>query len=197
MAQVPQPVAAPQTQSLIITAAQRAAYATRVTANDASRTIVEHLNELAGMVSGQVLRSMTSSNSFGSAFVTTPAAEDWLFESNPPSIRSVFVPSLADLGADPDLHKVEIRAGLLCSDPNQTEDVVDIRLVDLSAGQPVAGSQASAPLSGTDQDQIVWGPWVEAPTNNSYLVDFRKQNDNSVSTATARNQFIHIRLLRR
>lgn len=190
-------------QSLIITAAQRAAYATRVTANDENRTLVQHLNALAESLSapsGTVAYSLLSSNSYGSAFITTPLAEAWLFESNPSplAVRSVFLPWADHLGVDPDLHKVEIRAGLVCSDPNQTEDLMNVRLIDMSTGLPIAGSEASAELSGADQDQVILGPWVEAPaTNHSYLIDFRKQNDNSNSTATARNQILYIRIVMR
>lgn len=202
MAQVPQPIPEnPSPTGLAIVAAQRGAYSERFTdAEGVSRTLVEHLNALAqasGASSGSVVRSFQISNTFGSSTVNTPNAEAWHNDSTP-ATAVLFVPSLEDLGIDdPNNYRVEARGGVLASDPNSTADLLEVRIVDLEAASPVAGSLGSGPLAGSDLDVVVLTPWVEIRTNTSFLVDFRKLNDNLAAVATVRNQFLYLRITRR
>jgi len=130
--------------------------------------------------------------------VNSPASEAWLFESSPAGgIKTLYVPTLAQLGASAEEYKLQARATVVALDVNATEDDVSVRVIDISKSEPVAGSSATGALNGENTEQQVQSGFFDITGGIAYFVDARKHNGNSASAAALARQELLIQAVKK
>ena len=130
--------------------------------------------------------------------ISSPAAEAWALESSPAGgIKAIYVPTLEQLGADPEQYKLQAKAAVVALDFNATSDNVSIRVIDLSKTTPVAGSSATGALNGENSEQQIESEFFDITPGLAYFVDARKHTDNSALAAAFARQELLIRVVKK
>jgi len=182
-----------------IAAIQKGAYSPQVRLADGrSMSLADYCEKyIVNDTPGAVADFWVLENFYGTSLAQTPASEGWMSAAGAVYYRGLFVPSLQDLGIDPNKYKVEVSAAAVVRDALGTADPVDIRLLSVPANTEISGAGATLVVSGEAKEEIVQGDWVEVPTNAQYFVDIRKRNVGGIQTVQARRQLLFMRLVRR
>lgn len=130
--------------------------------------------------------------------VNSPASDGWLYESSPAGgIKTLYVPTLEMLGANPLQYKLQARATVVALDVNATEDNVSVRVIRISDSTTVAGSTATGALNGENVEQAVQTGFFDITPGLAYFVDARKLDDNSTSPAALARQELFIQVVKK
>ena len=120
----------------------------------------------------------------------------WHSEFGPDNLQqSVVVPSLEDLGLNPDYYKTRAMLAPVMNDNVGSLPVVDLRLLD-SNYNPVSGSTAQGTLSANGADEVLTSNFFDLPANGggNYKIDFRAEVG---KTATMRSQVLILQIVRK
>lgn len=128
------------------------------------------------------------------SYVFAPAGEAWFSDSPGASgIRPLYVPSLEELGLDEESYELEAMAVVEASDPNGTNDPIEVRALDLSTNTAVTGSTGSGNLSGSALDAAIKTPYFPIEGGKAYFVDARKMNINGALAASLGRNRLYVR----
>lgn len=187
----------------MITQVQSGAYESVVSLEDGTmKTLAEYVKEMATemLAPGTVMLSVHAEVLYHPLLssVSSPAAEAWLYDSSPAGgIKAIYVPTLAQLGADAAEYKLQARAAVVALDFNATSDDVSVRVVDLSKDDVVPGSSATGALNGQNKEQQVTSGFFDITPGLAYFVDARKHTDNSALAAAFARQELLIRVVKK
>lgn len=108
--------------------------------------------------------------------------------------QSVVVPSLADLGLNPEYYQIRTMLAPVMNDHVGSLPRVDLRLLN-SQDQLVAGSMAQGTLSANGADEVLTSPFFTLPSvGGVYKIDFRAESGKS---ATMRSQVLILQIIRK
>ena len=187
----------------MITTIQSGAYEQFVQLQDGTlKSLAQYVKEMAQETSapGAVMLSVNAEVLYHPLLstVTSPASEAWVYESSPAGgIKAIYVPTLEQLGANPEQYKLQAKATLVALDFNATSDNVSVRVIDLSKATPVAGSSATGPMNGENAEQQIESDFFDITPGLAYFVDARKHNDNSALAAAFARQELLIRVVKK
>ena len=187
----------------MISQVQKGAYETLVQLEDGNQVpLAEYVREMeAALLSpGAVTLSFQAEVLYHPLLssVLSPASEAWMFDSSPAGgIKTIYVPTLEQLGADPAQYKLQAQASVVAYDQNATSDNVSVRLVDMSKSSVVAGSTGTGALNGQNLQQRISSGFFDITPGRAYFVDAKKHNDNDNSAAAFGQQELLIRVVKK
>ena len=187
----------------MITQVQSGAYEQFVQLQDGTlKSLAEYVKDMAGsmLAPGAVKLSVHAEVLYHPLLssVNSPAGEAWVFESSPAGgIKTLYVPTLEQLGADPEAYKLQAKASVVALDFNATSDNVSVRVIDVAKSTAVAGSAATGALNGANAEQQVETGFFDITPGLAYFVDARKHDDYSNLAAAFARQELLIRVVKK
>ncbi|WP_282783119.1 hypothetical protein [Phaeodactylibacter xiamenensis] len=156
--------------------------------------LVDYLKTLRAEIAGQTTLALHTQYAPVPSYIFTLSGEAW-FSTNPGNggIRSLYVPTLEELGLDTASYDLEAMAVVEAADPNATSDPLDIRVLDLSDNSVVTGSEGTGNLSGSSLDAAIKTEYFTITGGKSYFVDARKRNVNETFLASLGRYRLYIR----
>lgn len=113
----------------------------------------------------------------------THSGEGW-FSDTPTvatGIRSIYVPTLSEMGLADTLYELEAQTQLYAADANDTENPVDTRLIEVPTLAVVSGSDGSGVLPGSAAGEVVFksDDFFTVEGGKHYAVDFKQTHINA------------------